>query len=473
MVRSSRYKDILMKNHTSPGSAFALLGLLLFFFSCEKEVSIVTPKALSLLSVQVGGQALTDGAINIPLHAAIELTFSGALDPARFEAALSLSGPDKPLSFTVAYANAGSKAILSLQGLDYDLRYTLRLSTQPIGKQGEALSTALNIGFSTLARGPVTAMAPCATATAPCSQRLTLHTQNGARGYLHFYGTYPLYEENTRWANLKYAVIVLHGQNRDADAYFDYLLSALRRQNLLDSTILLSPFFKADTDAGASDLYWSNTAWRSGLPATGADNSSNPLNLLDSLVNRLANKDRFPALRSILITGHSSGALLAQLYALANRAENTHGSLRFHYAVANTQYYYYPDERRVNENTGVLYVPANCPAYQDWPLGYRSPAPYLSGVAKTTVDRQLGERSITYVLGNGTAADPTLNTSDCEATLLGSTRYKRGENYFLHLQNTYGQNLKSQKIIVQGVSHDGLGVYASPEFQVYLRSVLK
>jgi hypothetical protein len=266
---------------------------------------------------------------------------------------------------------------------------------------------------------------------------------------------------------------VLHGQNRDADAYFDYLLSALRRQNLLDSTVLISPFFKADTDTGTGDLYWSNTAWRSGLPATGADNSSNALNLLDSLVNRLANKERFPVLRSILVTGHSSGALLAQLYALANRSESTHSSLRFHYAVANTQYYYYPDERRVNESTGALYVPPNCPAYQAWPLGYQNPSPYLLGVPKSTVDRQLGERSIAYLLGNGTAADPTLNTTDCDATLLGSTRYKRGENYFLSLQNSYGQNLKSQKIIVQGVSHDGLGVYASPEFQGYLRNVLQ
>ena len=462
-----------MKKHIGPSSTWVLLGLLLFAFSCEKEAPVVIPKALSLLSVQVGGQALADGAANIPLNAVIELTFSGALDPGRFEAALSVSGPDKPLSFAVTYANAGSKAILSPQGLDYGLRYTLRLAAQPIGKQGEALNAALAIGFSTLGRGPITAVAPCASATTSCIQRLTLNAPNGSKGYLHFYGTYPLYEENARWANLKYAVIVLHGQNRDADAYFDYLLSALRRQNLLDSTVLISPFFKADTDAGTGDLYWSNTAWRGGLPATGADNSSNALNLLDSLVNRLANKERFPVLRSILVTGHSSGALLAQLYALANRSESTHNQLRFHYAVANTQYYYYPDERRVNENTGALYVPSNCPTYQDWPLGYQSPSPYLLGVPKSTVDRQLGERSIAYLLGNGTAADPTLNTTDCDASLLGSTRYKRGENYFLSLQNSYGQNLKSRKIIVQGVGHDGLGVYASPEFQGYLRNVLQ
>ncbi len=122
-----------MKKHIGPSSTWVLLGLLLFAFSCEKEAPVVIPKALSLLSVQVGGQALADGAANIPLNAVIELTFSGALDPGRFEAALSVSGPDKPLSFAVTYANAGSKAILSPQGLDYGLRYTLRLAAQPIG----------------------------------------------------------------------------------------------------------------------------------------------------------------------------------------------------------------------------------------------------------------------------------------------------------------------------------------------------
>lgn len=101
---------------------------------------------------------------------------------------------------------------------------------------------------------------------------------------------------------------------------------------------------------------------------------------------------------------------------------------------------------------------------QFWPFGYELAPEYVSTLDKVTYDERFVNRNITYLLGNGTGNDSALNTTDCEAVLSGPTRYRRGENMYLYMNLKY-PNHKHKKTIAQGITHNGLAIYTSPEFK--------
>ncbi|MCB9080293.1 MAG: Ig-like domain-containing protein [Lewinellaceae bacterium] len=446
------------------------LGLALLLGACGKEEMEVTP--ISLLSLSANGLTLTDGATNVPTTASLELTFSGALAADKFAAAVSLNSPTGKVPVQLSYTNASSKAIINAGTLAFGTRYTLQVPATVIGQRGETLDRAIAITFTTQEEGPVTEMAPCVSASADCLQTLSLAGNNGTTATFDYYSSYPIFLEKARWEKLRSAVVVVHGQNRDAPEYFSYMMATLRQEKLENNTILIAPFFKSSAEAKANDLQWSTSGWREGQGAATTNAPISSFTVIDRLIAQLANKDRFPVLEKIIITGHSSGALFTQLYAAANRAENSYPGISFSYVVANSQYFYYPLDLRYNEGSGQFFTPTNCPAFNRWPLGYTAPPAYLQGTQKADVDRQLTQRDVIYLLGNGGGADGTLNTTDCEATLLGSTRFKRGSNMFLFLETNYAATHKSRKVIVNGIGHDGQGMYQSPEFRTLLKGLM-
>ena len=440
-----------------------LFGLL---FSCEDNTSKVDP--ISLFGITVNGINLVDGTVNVPVDANIELLFSAGLDIPAFEEAFSLSTNNQEVEVDFRYSNATSKAIISTDNLDFNTQYTVRVSMSAIGARQEVLTDAIRLNFTTMDQWEITQLSPCTSASDACLETLNL----GPQANFDFFSNYPINLENARWELLEQAIIVVHGQNRDADAYFSFLTNTLNNTNLSDQTILISPFFKNQTNAKPGDIYWSTSGWREGQNSSDASGTSS-FTVIDEIIGQLANKDRFPVLKKVIITGHSSGGLWTHVYAAANRAQNEHSTLDFEYVVANSQYFYYPDEVRYDENSQAFVVPNGCSAFSQWPLGFSNPPSYLSGVSEVTVNQQLVERKVTYLLGNGTSADPTLNTNDCEATLLGSTRFRRGENAHLLIQTNYQNTNQHQKVIVNGIGHNGQAMYQAPEFIDLLNSLIQ
>lgn len=266
-------------------------------------------------------------------------------------------------------------------------------------------------------------------------------------------------------------MIVVHGQERNTDDYFSYLTSTLATNGLAENTVLIAPWFKAPADAATNELYWANSDWREGQP------SNNQLRLssfavIDSLVKQLSNKACFPALPKFIVTGHSSGGLSTHLYGESNSAEALHPALSFRYVVTNSQYFYYPNEYRYNEQTTELYQPSGCIDFNYWPLGYQSPPSYLYGVTAEAYNQQFVSMNIIYLLGNETSPDGSLNTSDCSAVLLGSSRYQRGENVYRFMNEFYAGQHAHTKVLVNGIGHNGEGMYKSPEFQLLIKQLV-
>ncbi|WP_332309076.1 hypothetical protein [Candidatus Burkholderia verschuerenii] len=122
-------------------------------------------------------------------------------------------------------------------------------------------------------------------------------------------------------AKIERVVIMLHGRLRDADAYLRTAERALEASSVSgESTLLVVPQFLATADVehhplAADMLHWEWTSWMGGLDARGPSALSS-FDVLDSLIEHYA---RYPALREIVIAGHSGGAQVAHRYAIVGR----------------------------------------------------------------------------------------------------------------------------------------------------------
>ncbi|SMD35965.1 hypothetical protein SAMN04488029_2633 [Reichenbachiella faecimaris] len=442
------------------------LGFVLTIGACSDGEEIVSP--VKVISATVNGALIKNGDTNIAIDFSLEIVFDTSLDTDVVSQYLHFTTSDQTVVYDLTFANATSKLIVTAD-LVYNTTYELVMAVGPIGLAGEVLETPLSLAFTTAEDEVIRSMAPC-TNTGSCLNTTELTTGDGT-GSFTFYANYPIYEPNATWENLSQAIIVVHGLERNADDYYSYLNSTLEQEELQENTILIAPFFKNNGEAENDDLYWNGSAWREGQNSISNVKLSS-FAVLDSLITQLANSELFPVLEEILITGHSSGGLFTQVYAIANRAENQNSALSFTYMPSNSQYYYYPNGFRYDEDIQVYTEPSSCALYDSWPLGYKSLPSYLDGVSLETFNGQLTDRTITYLLGNGTGSDGSLNTSDCKATLLGSTRFSRGENVFAHAQH-YFSPANQTKEIVQGIGHDGQGMYQSSEFKAILSELFK
>lgn len=309
-----------------------------------------------------------------------------------------------------------------------------------------------------------TVVDPCVSGDENCLESIPITSEEGRAATFNFYRNYPIMNDTAIWGNIKQAVFVIHGQNRDANNYFTYMTSSLNQTELLDSTLLIAPQFKNNSQVGPGELFWPND-WRAGALSGNVSVKISTYSIMDSLFEILSNKEQFPFLEKIIITGHSSGALFTQTYALASDIE-TQYDLAFEYIVANSQYFYYPQDVRYNPATESFTAPTTCEEYNEWPFGFESPVEYVATKNREDLNESFKNKKITYLLGtNDTQTSGTLNTSSCAAVLLGEHRFNRGENMHLFMETIYPNDNEHQKVLVEGVGHNGNSMYTSTSYK--------
>ena len=185
------------------------------------------------------------------------------------------------------------------------------------------------------------AQSPCSSSTGTaCLGRLTLDL--GWR--VPYWRTYPLGTSNSR---VTIAIVVVHGTDRNPDAYFGHAIEAALQERVLDSTLILAPHFQIEDDDPESDeLFWSDGGWKQGDRALNGGLSS--FTVVDRIIERLADRTAFPNLRRVVITGHSAGGQYTTRFAAGSRAQNGLAHLGFRYVIANpSSYLYLRSERPV------------------------------------------------------------------------------------------------------------------------------
>ncbi len=279
----------------------------------------------------------------------------------------------------------------------------------------------------------------CISATPRCTEWVDLG-HGGSRSLV--YRTHPL---TTRNPEIRRALIMVHGANRDADNYFRTAIGAAFLGDALEDTVVIAPRLASNDGRGCKDTLapketsWNCGSWRSGGAAL-SDDMVNSFDFMDDIVRLLARKDVFPNLRTIVIAGHSAGGQYVTRYEMGNRVNDTAG-VPIEYVVSNPSSYAYPDATRPN-TAGNEFVPyrdgRNCTTYDHWPYGLEGRSGYTEKTSDEELRKQLAARPVTYLLGEIDILPLGGFDSSCPAMAQGATRLARGQAFAKLVNEKYG-----------------------------------
>lgn len=266
------------------------------------------------------------------------------------------------------------------------------------------------------------------------------------------------------------ALIIVHGRLRNAQTYLRSGETAAGQAGQSVATLVIAPQFLNQSDIARHQLpdpllRWKGNDWMAGEPATGPLAISSYA-VLDAILQRLQDRQLFPALKEVVIAGHSGGAQVVQRYALTtgNHPELEKAGIGLRYVIANPSSYAYFDPSRP-----VAFEPASCPGFNDWKYGLQHLPAYALGKSAAQLEQGYVQRNITYLLGQQDIDPnhPALDKS-CAAETQGAYRLVRGHNYFDYLMRRHPQGLPQRLVEVPGVGHDGDRMFTSPAGQAAL-----
>jgi len=296
---------------------------------------------------------------------------------------------------------------------------------------------------------------PCLNSTSDCLNTLILGSDS--EWTFDYYSSFPL---DSIW-NVTGAIIVIHGFNRNADEYFDNMLSVVQSLDLEDRIIVIAPDFSTqDDNPDDQEILWTSNSWKVGSLSVYKTNKQqlSSFSVIDKIITDLNNEQNYPDLNTILVTGHSAGAQYTYLYSATNPVENTLNNKELLYAVANSSSYLYLNELREADSN--YYIPSDCNNYNDWPFGLEDRNNYASNSSASEIIDQVIQRNVNYFNG---LLDTASLAYGCEYTLQGANRLDTGQRYFDFL-NYYFPNHSHSFNTVSGASHDNREMYLSTEF---------
>ena len=212
----------------------------------------------------------------------------------------------------------------------------------------------------------------------------------------------------------------------------------------------------ADTFAGACKLARRISGERSG--------AAERFSVLDAILLRLAIASRFPALREIVVAGHSAGGQLVQRYAIVGRAPAAVASatLAVRFVVANPSSYLYFTPERPAGSGFAPFDAAACPEFNRWKYGIEAPPPYVAGNVADLESRYLDTRRHAICSACWTSIR-TIRYSINRARPRRKAPYRlaRGLAYVRYLEMRHPGGTRQSLAEVAGVDHDALGMFAS------------
>ena len=296
---------------------------------------------------------------------------------------------------------------------------------------------------------------PCLNSTSDCLNTLILGSDS--EWTFDYYSSFPL---DSIW-NVTGAIIVIHGFNRNADEYFENMLSVVQSLDLEDRIIVIAPDFSTqDDNPDDQEILWTSNSWKVGSLSVYKTNKQqlSSFSVIDKIITDLNNEQNYPDLNTILVTGHSAGAQYTYLYSATNPVENTLNNKELLYAVANSSSYLYLNELREADSN--YYIPSDCNNYNDWPFGLEDRNNYASNSSASEIIDQVIQRNVNYFNG---LLDTASLAYGCQYTLQGANRLDTGQRHFDFL-NYYFPNHNHLFNTVPGASHDNREIYLSTEF---------
>ena len=145
--------------------------------------------------------------------------------------------------------------------------------------------------------------------------------------------------------NVTRALIIVHGRLRNAQTYLQSGEDAAEQAGVGGTTLVIAPQFLNQSDVKRNHLdkqllRWKGNDWMAGEPSVepGAVSS---FGALDQIIKHLGNRTLFPALRAIVVAGHSGGGQVVQRFALTGHDHPTlqTAGISLRFVVANPSSY--------------------------------------------------------------------------------------------------------------------------------------
>jgi len=257
------------------------------------------------------------------------------------------------------------------------------------------------------------------------------------------------------------AVIMLHGLGRDAARSVEHLRAASDASRTPPAaTLLIVPQFLADADMTAlalppSTLHWDALLWPGGAPALGPAPVSS-FDVLDAILVRLADRARFPALRHVVLAGHSAGGQMAQRYAIVGRGDQRlrDAGIALRFVIANPSSWLWFGDDRPDPN------PA-CPDFNRWRYGLAGVPPYVSQPMDNLEKRYLAHDAV-YLIGerDRDPNQPSLDRS-CGAMTQGPHRFARAMQFMFNLELRQPNQVYHRLFIIRDVGHEPARMFTS------------
>ena len=280
--------------------------------------------------------------------------------------------------------------------------------------------------------------APCTTVN--CTEWVNLGSDS-ARSLV--YRSQPLTTKNE---TVTRAFVLIHGAGRDADNYFRTAVAAGFLAGALDNTIILAPRFAAKNGScndtlDTNELNWpcSGNSWRAGGVATNNERLTS-FDLMDEVLRKLAKKEVFPNLKTIVISGHSAGGQYVTRYQMANQAHDAL-NVSVTYIVSNPSSYAYLDATRPNaagDDFRAFTDARNCTTFDQWPYGLQNRAGYAAKLSDEQLKKQLAARSVIYLLGELDTTPLAGFDGSCPAMAQGANRFLRGQAFAKYVNQKFG-----------------------------------
>lgn len=338
---------------------------------------------------------------------------------------------------------------------------------------------------------------PCRYADERCAEWVALD-DNQQRALI--YRTHALSAHNE---GIEHAVIVIHGQGRNADGYFRHALAGTFLADALQNTLVISPRFASNAGRSCRDKLAVNEvgwvclgpeSWRSGgEQATPSAKKLNSFDFMDAVIWRLADRKVFPNLRTIVIAGHSAGGQYVGRYQMSNHIHEQlrkEKNIEISYVIGNPSSYTYPDALRptrsaVPDNVSAAapgYLPApaakpqpafmpfsdaqGCTNFNSWPYGMDNRVGAAREVPTEKLKERLATRPTTFLLGELDILPLYGFDSSCAAMAQGPTRLARGFAYARFVNETLKSNHPA--VMVPACGHDARCMFTSEKALPYL-----
>ncbi len=326
------------------------------------------------------------------------------------------------------------------------------------------------VAVTLLAAGLGSCQAPATVSDLPCLSASScwdlLDLSGGLR--MPHYRTHSLKHANQ---NITRAVIIIHGNSRNADSYFSNMVKAAMRSNKLSKTLIVAPHFSISSDAfsrSEREVYWrrSNHWKRGNLSSRDYKNRISSFAVIDEIVTSLSERKRFPSLRKIIIAGHSAGGQFVQRYVVGRPEIRLEGGLAIRYVIANPGRYFYLNALRPGpEFKGSFAVPrdkSDCD-YNRYEYGLEQRNAYMNRASAEELLQRFRKRDVVLLLGvkDNDPNHRSLSTS-CGAMLQGRHRLERGLMFKAHIDRYFAPH-QMRLMLVPGVGHSNRGMFQSAE----------